>query len=88
MLSSRAFFLCPKKQGGGIVLFTEGKHKQYERMMQEKPGFERRDNIGRTSKKDMTIQFATADNKDCPYCLYYDGKRKRCSMDSCSVFDE
>ncbi|MEA5047101.1 MAG: hypothetical protein VB034_00690 [Eubacteriales bacterium] len=64
------------------MLFTRGKDREYERMMQEKPGF------GRRRQKEKNIQFATAENKDCPYCLYYDGKRKRCSMDSCPVFDE
>ena len=51
------------------MLFTEGKDRKYERMMKEIPGMERR------KKK---IFFATAENKDCPYCLYYDNKGKGC----------
>ncbi len=64
------------------MLFTKGKDREYERMMQEKPGFRRR------RQKEKNIQFATSDNKDCPYCLYYDEKKKKCSMKSCIVFDE
>ena len=62
------------------MLFTKGKHREYERLMQEKPNFGR--------KEQTPVQFATAENKDCPYCLYYDGKKKRCSMENCIVFDD
>lgn len=61
------------------MLFTQGKSRKYERMMNEKPGVERR------AKK---IFFATAENKDCPYCLYYTSKGKRCKYDKCIVFPE
>lgn len=63
------------------MLFTQGKSREYERMMNEKPGVERK-----TKKK--KIFFATAENKDCPYCLYYTSKGKRCKYDKCIVFPE
>jgi len=61
------------------MLFTEGKDREYERMMKEIPGMER---------KQKKIFFATAENKDCPYCLYYENKEKRCKYDHCIVFSE
>lgn len=62
------------------MLFTKGKHREYERLMQEKPNF------GHGKRK--PIVFATAENKDCPYCLYFDEKSKKCGMPNCIVFDE
>ena len=85
---SKALFLCPKTRGGDHLPFTKGKHKEYERLMQEKPGHDGKGQIGRRIQKDKTIQFATAENKDCPYCLYYDEKKKMCSIPNCIVFDE
>ena len=69
------------------MLFTKGKHRQYESLMQEKPGFDKR-HTGHKILKDKTIQFETAENKDCPYCLYYAEKKKKCRMPNCIVFDE
>ena len=60
------------------MLFTEGKHREYERLMQEKPG---------ENRKRKRIFFATAENRDCPYCLYYMSKKKRCLYDKCIVFE-
>lgn len=48
-------------------------------MMREKPGVE---------YKKEKIFFATAENKDCPYCLYYSYKGKRCLYPKCIVFPE
>ncbi len=70
------------------MLFTKGKHTQYERLMQEQPGFDGIRHTGRRIQKDKTIQFATAENKDCPYCLHYSKKGKRCKYDKCIEFDE
>lgn len=70
------------------ILFTKGKHRQYEGLMKEQPGFDGNRHAGRKIQKDKTIQFATAENKDCPYCLYYSKKGKRCQYDKCIVFDE
>lgn len=56
--------------------------------MKAQPGFDGNRHTGRKIQKDKTIQFATAENKDCPYCLYYFKKGKRCKYDKCIVFDE
>lgn len=61
------------------MLFTQGKHRKIERMMIQRPGIEH---------KRKKIFFATAENKDCPYCLYYENKEKRCKYDHCIVFPE
>ena len=57
------------------MLFTEGKDRVYERMMQERPGFDRR--------PDKTMK-----ERDCPYCLYYVHKAKRCGLKTCIVFKD
>ena len=44
------------------MLFTEGKDRNYERMMQEKPGFQR-------DRRRMVSP--NARQRDCPHCLYY-----------------
>ena len=56
------------------MLFTEGKTQEYERLMQERPCFDRR--VDKTRKK-----------RDCPHCLYYDKKTKKCGSERCIVFD-
>ena len=55
------------------MLFTEGKTQEYERLMQERPCFDRR--ADKTRKK-----------RDCPHCLYYDKKMKKCGFERCIVF--
>ena len=61
------------------MLFTEGKAQEYERMMQQKPGFHR-------GKRE--IRFPTAKHRDCPHCLYYDVALQKCGLEKCSVFKE
>lgn len=70
------------------MLFTTGKHRQYKRLMQEKPEFDGKRHTGHKIQKDKTIRPATAENKDCPYCLHYVRQGKRCKFDKCIVFDE
>jgi len=70
------------------LLFTTGKHRQYERLMQEKPEFDSKRHTGHKIQKDKTIRLATAENKDCPYYLHYVRQGKRCKFDKCIVFDE
>ena len=60
------------------MLFTKGKLRSTERIMMERPGVER---------KRQKVFFATADNKDCPHCLYYAAKERRCKYDHCVVFE-
>lgn len=43
------------------MLFTEGKHRKYERMMREKPKAP-----GRSKSEAMLFK-----ERDCPHCLYY-----------------
>ena len=58
------------------MLFTEGKEeREYERMMQQKPRFDKR-------------RQQTAKQRDCPYCLYFDEKKKCCGLEKCIVFKE
>ncbi|MPN13821.1 hypothetical protein SDC9_161147 [bioreactor metagenome] len=55
------------------MLFTKGELQEYERMMREKPGFDRRPDEARKER-------------DCPYCLYYDHSAKKCGFEACIVF--
>lgn len=59
----------------GAVLFTEGKHREYEYIMQETPGFDRRPAI-------------TRKERDCKHCLYYDEKSRKCNKARCLVFGD
>lgn len=59
------------------MLFTEGKDRKYERMMQEKPGFQR--------DRRRTV-FPNARQRDCPHCLYYNETLKKCGLETCVVF--
>lgn len=61
------------------MLFTEGKDREYEHMMMEKPGFKR-------TKRDLF--FPTAKQRDCPHCLYFADKEKKCSLAKCAVFND
>jgi len=58
-----------------VVLFTVGKDLEYERMMQETPGFYRR-------------PVTTMKERDCKHCLYYDEKSRKCSLKKCVVFED
>ena len=78
VLTSMALFLCPEvAEGGAYMLFTEGKDRNYERMMQEKPGFQR-------DRRRMVSP--NARQRDCPHCLYYNETLKKCGLATCVVF--
>lgn len=53
--------------------FTEGELRQYERLMQEKPGFNRRP--AKTMKE-----------RECKKCLYFDENYHKCSKEKCPIF--
>ena len=55
--------------------FTEGHLREYERLMQEKPGYDRRST--RTMKE-----------RKCKHCLYFDKHFHKCSKDKCVLFDD
>lgn len=57
------------------MLFADGKLQEYERVMQQKPGFDHR-------------SVKTMKERDCPYCLYYDHKAKKCGLKTCTVFQD
>lgn len=57
------------------MLFTVGQRREFERMMQETPGFERHPVI--TMKK-----------RDCELCLYFDEKSRTCIREKCIVFED
>jgi len=59
------------------MLFTEGKDRKYERMMQEKPGFQH-------DRRRMVSP--NARQRDCPHCLYYNETLKKCGLATCVVF--
>ena len=61
------------------MLFTKGKHREYERLMQEKPNF---------GHREKHVRRADAHNKDCPHCLYYNETLKKCGLEKCIVFRE
>lgn len=65
----------PFLKWGASMNFTEGKLLEYERMMREKPGFDRR-------------PVKTMKERDCKHCLYYDDHRQKCGMKKCAVFDD
>lgn len=57
------------------MLFTEGKSQAYERLMQEKPCFDRH-------------PVKTMKERDCPHCLHYDNEAKKCGLGKCPVFQD
>ena len=59
------------------MLFTEGTDRNYERMMQGKPGFQR--------NRRRTV-LPNAKQRDCPHCLYYNETLKKCNLETCIVF--
>ena len=59
------------------MLFTEGKDRNYERMMQGKPGFQR--------NRRRTV-LPNAKQRDCPHSLYYNETLKKCNLETCIVF--
>lgn len=57
------------------MLFTEGKDRIFERMMQERPSSGRR-------------PVNAPKDRDCPHCLYYDDKSEKCGLERCTVFED
>ena len=56
------------------MYFTEGRLRTYERMMQEKPGHDRR-------------PIKTIKERECKHCLYFDEHCHKCSKEKCALFD-
>lgn len=52
------------------MYFTEGQLREYERMMQEKPGFNHE-----------TVK--TTVKKDCRHCQHFDELNLKCSKEKC-----
>ena len=61
------------------MLFTEGKDRNYERMMQEKPGFQR---------DRRRLVSPNAGQRVCSNCLYYYETLKKCRLATCVVFEK
>ena len=57
------------------MIFTEGNHRFFERLMQEKPNFDQHPT--RTPKE-----------RDCKRCEYYDERKKKCTQSKCIVLDD
>jgi len=57
------------------MYFTEGQLREYERMMQEKPGYKRR--VIKTMKE-----------RDCRNCKHFDESCNKCNKDQCDIFDD
>jgi hypothetical protein len=68
-------FFMPFLKGGTPMYFTEGQLLEYERMMQEKPGYNRR--VIKTMKE-----------RDCRNCKHFDESCNKCSKDKCDIFDD
>lgn len=56
--------------------FTEGKDLEYERLMRQKPGFDRRGRKRRSPKRE----------RDCLHCLYWKENMDKCSLEKCIAF--
>ena len=57
------------------MLFTEGRLREYECTMKEKPVYDRR----------LT---KTMDERDCKHCLYFDEHCRKCSKKKCALFND
>ena len=81
LTSKGAFWFLIVRKGGECMLFTDGKDREYERMMREIPHHHR---------ETIKIQTSTETKKDrdCPHCLYYMTKGKRCRYNYCIVFSK
>jgi len=55
--------------------FTEGQLREYERMMQEKPGHDHR-------------PIKTTKKRDCKHCQHFDQHYRKCSKEKCVLFDD
>jgi len=65
------------------MLFTEGELSSFERMMQEVP----RPPRSQRTFEDNQLRGPTIQKRNCPDCLFYDSRRKRCKQERCVVFD-
>lgn len=54
--------------------FTEGQLRKYERMMQEKSGYDRR-------------PIKTVKEQDCKHCISFDEQCGKCGKEKCALFD-
>ncbi|MDD4833400.1 MAG: hypothetical protein PHC44_01515 [Lutispora sp.] len=57
------------------MYFTEGQLREYERMMQEKPGYNRR-------------PIKKVKERDCKHCQFFDEHSRKCSKEKCTLFDD
>ena len=55
--------------------FTEGPLREYERMMQEKPGYDRR-------------PIKSMKERDCKHCPHFNEHCRKCSKERCGIFDD
>lgn len=58
------------------MLFTEGKDLEYERLMQQKPGFDRKPNMTGSPKG----------KRGCLRCLHWDEQVEKCGIATCLYF--
>ena len=56
-------------------MFTVGKDRFYEQLMQQKPGFDRR-------------LVLSVKERDCKHCLYFDVRLQKCAQDKCIVYGD
>jgi hypothetical protein len=68
-------FLCPFLKGGAFMHFTEGPLREYERMMQEKPGYDRR-------------PIKSIKERDFKSCSHFDEHCRKCSKETSAQFDD
>lgn len=57
------------------MYFTEGRLRQYEHIMQQKPGFYRE-------------SVKTMKERGCLHCRYFDRGSQKCTMEKCMLFEE
>jgi len=57
------------------MYFTEGQLREYERMMQEKPGYNQR-----------TVKMMK--ERDCKHCPNFNDYCNKCSKKKCDIYDD
>ncbi len=57
------------------MYFTEGELIEYERMMKETPGFDRR-------------HIEAMKERDCRHCLHFDESLDKCRQEKCVLLDD
>ena len=55
--------------------FTKGPLRAYERLMQEKPGHDRK-------------SVKAAEKRDCKHCRHFDEYKGKCGQKKCITFDD